>query len=104
MQLGTINSAFQIRQSKANFQIYLYGQPKVSVFGYDASLQGGVINTKSVYTISSRHIERFTANYNYGLVLKTKTLYYDYTRSEITREFKTGSSAKWGGIKIGFTF
>ena len=37
-------------------------------------------------------------------VIKTKTLYFEYTRSAITKEFKSGSAAKWGGIRIGFTF
>ena len=104
MQLGVINSVFRDEESKSNFQIYLYGQPNVFIIGYDATLQGGVFNRKSPYVISSQNVERFTAQFNYGLVIKTKTLYLEYTRSAITREFKTGSSAKWGGIRIGFTF
>ncbi|WP_178989085.1 lipid A deacylase LpxR family protein [Winogradskyella schleiferi] len=104
MQLGILNSAFTNPKNKNNFQVYLYGQPALNVIGYDASLQGGLFNNKSPYTISSHDLERFTAHYNYGLVLKTKTLYFEYTRSAITKEFKTGASAKWGGIRIGFTF
>jgi len=104
MQLGILNSAFTNPKNKNNFQVYLYGQPALNVIGYDASLQGGLFNNKSPYTISSHDLERFPAHYNYGLVLKTKTLYFEYTRSAITKEFKTGASAKWGGIRIGFTF
>jgi len=104
MQLGILNSTFETSKSKKNFQIYLYGQPNVSVIGYDASLQGGLFNDDSPYTISSKGVERFTAQYNYGVILKTKTLYFEYTRSAITKEFKTGNPAKWGGIRIGFTF
>ncbi|WP_179005898.1 lipid A deacylase LpxR family protein [Winogradskyella forsetii] len=104
MQLGILNSALDGPKNKKNFQVYFYGQPALNIIAYDASLQGGLFNTKSPYTISSNNLERFTASYNYGLVLKTKTLYFEYTRSAITREFKTGASAKWGGIRIGFTF
>jgi len=74
------------------------------VIGYDATLQGGLFNRKSVYNVSSNDIERFTATFNYGFVVQTKTLYFEYARSAITREFESGSSAKYGGIKIGFTF
>ncbi|WP_179376493.1 lipid A deacylase LpxR family protein [Winogradskyella wichelsiae] len=101
---GILNSAFTTDKSKNKFQIYVYAQPIISVIGYDATLQGGVFNTDNPYTIASKEVERFTAQYNYGLVLKTKSLYFEYTRSAITREFETGSSAKWGGIRIGFTF
>jgi len=31
-------------------------------------------------------------------------LYFEYSRAAITREISTGSSAKYGGVKIGFTF
>ena len=103
-RLGLFNSAFSSLQNKRKFQIYVYAQPILSVIGYDATLQGGLFNDKSPYTIASRGIERFTTQYNYGVVVKTKTLYFEYTRSAITKEFKSGSAAKWGGIRIGFTF
>ncbi|WP_246277509.1 lipid A deacylase LpxR family protein [Winogradskyella ursingii] len=103
-QIGIMNSVFDNVKTNRKFQFYLYGQPRVSLVGYDATLQGGLLNRDSPYTISSENIERFTAQYNYGIVLKTRTLYFEYTRSAITREFKSGASAKWGGIRIGFTF
>lgn len=100
---GILNSVFENEGNKKGFQIYAYAQPIISVVGYDATLQGGLISNDSPYTISTSGVVRLTAQYNLGLVVKTKTLYFEYTRSAITREFKTGSSAKWGGIRIGFT-
>lgn len=104
MQVGILNAAFESQKTKKNFKIYLYGQPNLNIVGYDATLQGGVFNRESLHTISSNSIERLTAQYSYGLIVKTKTLYFEYTRSAITREFKSGASAKWGGIRIGLTF
>ncbi len=101
--LGLLNAPFSVPGQKSNFQLYAYAQPLVSAIGYDATLQGGLFNRKSVYTISSEEIERFTAHFHYGIVLKTRTLYFEYARTTITREFETGTSAKWGGIKVGFT-
>jgi hypothetical protein len=100
--IGLITDAFS--NSKNKFNLYFYTQPIVSVIGYDATLQGGLFNKKSTYTIQSKAIERFTAQYNYGFILKTRTLFFEYSRSAITKEYSFGNSAKWGGIRIGFTF
>lgn len=100
--IGIINSPFTSKNERNRFQLYLYTQPVFTVIGYDATLQGGLFNNKSPYTISSSSIERLTAQHNYGIVLKTRSLYFEYSRSIITREFDSGSAAKWGGIKIGF--
>jgi len=100
---GVFNSPFSSEAKSRKFQIYAYAQPIITVVGYDATLQGGLFNTKSPYTISTNHVERLTAQFNYGIVLKTKTLYLEYTRSSISKEFGTGAAANWGGIKVGFT-
>lgn len=102
--LGKFKDSFSSEDNQSNFQIYVYAQPVISVVGYDATLQGGLINRDSPYTISSENIERFTSQFNLGMVIQTKTLYFEYTRSSITREFATGALAKWGGIRVGFTF
>ena len=102
--IGIINSTFNSPNDKNKFQLYFYTQPVINIIGYDATLQGGLFNKQSPYTILSSSVERFTAQHNYGIVLKTRTLYFEYSRSAITREFDSGNSAKWGGIKIGFTF
>lgn len=98
--LGILDSPFDNKKKKASF--YIYVQPLVSAIGYDASLQGGLFNTKSPYTIPDSGIERLTAQINFGAVLKYKRLYLEYSRTKITREFETGKSAKWGGFKIGY--
>lgn len=101
---GLLNSSFSSEEKHGKFQFYLYTQPLVNVIAYDATLQGGLFQTSSPYTISSEEIERVTGQFNYGITLKTRSLYFEYFRSMITREFESGSSAKWGGIRIGFTF
>lgn len=90
--------------SKRGFQIYIYSKPQVNFVGYDATLQGGLFNRKSPYTIASSAVERLVGQHHFGLVVQTKTLYFEYTSTDITREFATGSAASWGGIKLGFTF
>ncbi len=101
---GLFNSPFSESNRKSDFQLYFYTQPLVNAVGYDATLQGGLFNNNSPYTISSKDLERITAQFNYGLVLKTKTVYAEYTRTVLTREFTTGTAAKWGGIRVGFMY
>ena len=86
------------------FQVYIYSKPQLNLIGYDATLQGGIFNRKSPYTIPSSEVERFVGQHNFGLIVQTKTLYFEYTTTDITKEFSSGTSASWGGIKVGFTF
>jgi len=102
--IGLINSAFSADKRKSKFQLYGYSQVLGNIIGHDATLQGGVFNNDSPYTIPSVEITRLTGQFNYGFILKTRTLYFEYSRTVLTREFDSGSPTKWGGIRIGFTF
>jgi len=100
--LGLINSPFTTYE-KNKFKIYLYSQPLVNFIGYDASLQGGLFNRSSSYTIPDSDIERITLQNNFGIVMQWKSLFLEYNRVFLTREFATSNSHKWGGFRIGFT-
>ena len=99
--IGIINSPFTSVKNKNKFQLYIFAQPLVNIIGYDATLQGGLFNHKSVYTINDSDIERLTLQNNFGIVLQYHGLYLEYTRTMLTREFTTGNVNKWGGIRIG---
>jgi hypothetical protein len=102
-QIGIINSVYNSQKPSKAFQLYFYSEIKGAFVAYDASLQGGLLNRNSPYTIDSGDLKRFTGQINCGLVLKTKRLYFEYTRTWITREITSVEVAEWGGIKIGFT-
>tara|TARA_R100000935_G_scaffold13495_3_gene27079 strand:- start:15 stop:977 length:963 start_codon:yes stop_codon:yes gene_type:complete len=99
--LGLINSPFTASDVNKKFKLYGYSQVTGSVIGYDASLQGGIFNKTSPYTIADNEIERFTGQFNYGLILQLKSVYLEYFRAVLTREFEAGDATKWGGIRIG---
>ncbi len=101
---GIVNSPFSSSKTKKKFSIYGYGQSMVNIIGYDATLQGGMFNKKSPYTIANNELDRLTAQVNFGIIMQTRTMYFEYSRSLITREFEVGKSSKWGGIKVGFRF
>jgi lipid A 3-O-deacylase len=77
VSLGLLKSPFSLKKNKNEFQLYLYSQPEVSLIGYNATLQGGFFKKDSPYTIEASKVERFNAQFNYGLFLKTSKLYFE---------------------------
>jgi len=100
---GKINSPFVSQKNKTNFHIYGYWQGLISVVGYDASLQAGLFNQNNPYVIADQNMERFIFQKNFGIVFHYKTLYLEYYRSWLSKEFETGLKHSWGGFRIGFT-
>lgn len=98
--LGLINSPYQKQNRK--FIAYVYGQAQCTLIGYDATLQGGLINRDSPYTISSNDITRITVQQNFGIVVQWKRFYLEYTRSWLTKEFRSGESHHYGGVRVGY--
>ncbi len=101
MTIGKSKSVF-FTSKKSNFQLYLFANPIINAIGYDATLQGGLFNRTSTYTIPSENIERITYEVSYGVVIQTKSLFIEYFRAEMSKERKNGPNIGWGGLKIGF--
>lgn len=102
LKAGLINDSYSVNYSN-KVRAYFYAQPVLNVIGYDASLQGGLFNRSSPYTIGSSEIERVVLQNSFGIIVKFRSMYLEYSRSMITREFSTGSSHEWGGFRVGFT-
>jgi len=100
--LGLYKNGFNNSSGQRKFQIYGYANPKLYFVGYDATLQGGLFSN-SLYTLSSSEITRIKGQMDYGLVLKNKYFYIEYTLSIISKEFKMGKTENWGGFRLGIT-
>ena len=102
---GLFDNPFQYfsRQHRL-FQVYIYEEPMINAVGYDASLQGGLFNRSSPYTISQGDVTRFVFQNNMGFVLKIRRFNMEYFQTFITKEFYTGTSHHWGGIRIAWVF
>jgi lipid A 3-O-deacylase len=87
---------------KNKSQVYLYAEPLLTLVGYDATLQGGLFNKTSAYTISSTSVSRLVFQGNAGLIIVIRALQLEYFQSYLTKEFKTGNYHMWGGIRIGW--
>ena len=106
LTLGKFDSPLSssIQRSGRGFQFYLYSQSLGAVVGYDATLQGGLFNRHSPYTLKGSELKRFTFQNNYGIVLRFWKIYAEYYRTYLSREFKTGREHSWGGVKLGVAF
>jgi lipid A 3-O-deacylase len=100
---GWFNNRYTpVSNKKRKFEIYVFGQGRVNLVGYDASLQGGFFNKNSPYTISRHDISPAVFQADGGLIVNFRNIYLSYTQSFLTREFKTGKTHRWGGVSIGF--
>jgi len=102
--LGLLSTPF-ISEYKNKFQLYVYGQALVKAIGHDATLQGSIFRkNKSPYVISSDKIARWRTEANYGLVLKVRGMYFEYSQAFQSKEFEGADFYRWGGLKVGFVF
>ena len=85
-------------------QFYIYAKGKIKAVAYNASMQGGVINRNSIYTIPADDIERLVGLAYYGIVFTYKRLGLEYSRAIVSPEFKNGLVHEWGRIGINVCF
>ena len=88
-------------QTTKKYQFYLFSQPLVNFIAHDATLQGDFF-TKSPYTINSSALTRINFQNNFGAIVQLNKVYLEYYQTLIGKEFETGKSHRWGGLKIGF--
>lgn len=108
VMLGNFKNPYESNEKdrllRKKFRYYVYGFPQITFVGYDATLQGGIFNRHSPYTIAAGDVSRITYQGNYGFVFDIGKMTFEYNQSYITREFKTGETHKWGGFKVGVSF
>ena len=86
------------------FRYFIFLKPQINVIGYDATLQGGIFNKSTPYTIANSDIQRATFQFNYGAVITFGNVTLEYAQTYLTKEFATGKFHKWGGFKVGVRF
>lgn len=86
------------------FQCYVYARGKIKAVGYNASMQGGMINHNSIYTISADDVYRDVESVYFGVVVGYKRFSMEYARAYISREFKGGTCHGWGRVGVNYCF
>jgi hypothetical protein len=97
--VGRVGDPYRERQPGR--ALYAYVKPQVNLVGYDATLQGGLFNRSSPYTIATGDLSRVVYRQQLGLVFRSGHLYAEYYQSLGTREFQSGRAHKSGGMQIG---
>ena len=99
---GYFESPFtQIYRKTGKFHLYMYDRPELDVIGYDATLEGGVFNHISPYTIPPTDINRVVFINRVGWVASYKKVILEYFQCYTSRELSTGpKNNKWGGVQI----
>jgi lipid A 3-O-deacylase len=83
------------------WSVYGYLNSEGRYIVYNASLQGGMLNKRSPYTLSATEITRAVARLRYGVRLSYSGIYLEYFKALQTREFETGKPHAYGGLQIG---
>jgi hypothetical protein len=100
LMLGRVSTPFSVSPVRRR-SLYLYVKPQVNLVGYDASLQGGVFNRSSPYTISSSALSRVVYRQQVGLVYRSGSRYIEYHQSSASAEFRGARAHRSGGFQIG---
>ncbi len=82
---------------------YAYAKPQLQLVAYDATLQGGLLNRSSPYTIASRDVARAVYRQQIGLVYRSGSRYIEYFQSLASPEFRGARSHRTGGLLFGMT-
>ncbi len=100
---GRFNKRFTaVDNKKRKVEYYFYSQSRVNFIGYDASMQGGLFNRKSPYVIAAKDVNRITFQADAGIIVNFRKLYFSYTQSILSKEFRSSKYHRWGGISVGF--
>jgi hypothetical protein len=85
---------------KVQFFLYLKGSERL--VGYDATLQGGLFNKSSVYTIPGKDVSRAVFEGSAGLTLSLNGIRLDVEQFMLSPEFNGGQWHRW--VHVGVTF
>lgn len=99
VMLGYFNSPYSTHNRE--FDIYLYGQSSIHLIGYDATLQGGLLNRSSIYTLNTNEIERAVGEASISLVIRYKKMQLEYFHTYNTKRFASSIAHAWGGFMLG---
>lgn len=89
---------------KAKLRFRAYAIPYIQLVAYNATLQGGLFNQTSPYTIPAHKISRWLGRFQLGGELTYKRLSVGYTRDDISIEFTGVTRHRWGSVwvRVGF--
>ena len=97
--LGASGRLGQLEAGRAK-RAYAFGRVEERVVGYDATMQGGVFNRHSPYTLPDAQIMRTVARVDVGFAVDRGGWVFEFTRTFLSREFRAGRSHQWAELSV----
>jgi lipid A 3-O-deacylase len=102
VNLGQAKRSINKENHLKNTQVIFFITSRGKFIGYDATLQGGMFDKSSVYTISSDHISRIVYQGSAGITIVFGGIRLDVEQYLLSPEFHDGWWHKW--VHLAFTF
>ena len=100
LMVGAVGTPFRAG-APSRRAFYLFAKPQVNVVGYDATLQGGLFNRSSPYTITNADLSRVVYRQQVGAVYRSGSLFLEYSQSYASPEFRGARAHRSGGFQVG---
>lgn len=104
LRAGIMESLFTRPQRSKKFRAWFFGRAELRGIAYDATLQGGFFGSESPYVIEAKNIERILVRADYGVIIQYRSIRLEYTKTQISPEFRGGLDHGWGLAGIGVLF
>ena len=102
INLGTSKRSVNKEAGLHNVQLFFFIKTKGQLTGYDATLQGGMFNQSSVYTIESADVTRLVLNSSAGMSFVYSGIRFDLEQFLLSPEMHHGLWHLW--MHFGLTF
>ncbi len=99
-----VRAAGRYRKGLRPFECSFFVKSAGRLVGYNATLQGGMFNKSSVYTIAEPQISRFVLRSSAGITVSWKGLGMEVEQFILSPEFSGGLWHKWVHIAVKFSF
>lgn len=90
----------ELKRSPDKWQYGLRGGLEFRLIGYDATLQGGVLNRRNIYVLKPEEIERLVTSAHLGIFVRYRRLGVTISQYYLSREIAEGKHHFWGHIGL----
>ncbi|WP_133271234.1 lipid A deacylase LpxR family protein [Hymenobacter radiodurans] len=92
------------RAGGQKFQLYAQGRLEGRAVGYNATMQGGILNRQSPYTLRAEQLKRTVVQGSGGVVLAYGGLRFEPSATWVSPEFRGGRAHRWVQFEVWVAF
>jgi hypothetical protein len=89
---------------RQQWQYGIFGSFEARLVAYNATLQGGMFNKNSTYTLTAAQLNNFLIQASAGFFIAAGALGISYEQFYISPEFAGGKHFRWGRIRLSYCF